>query len=270
MKRTERIGAIIKILTDSPNTPFSLQYFCDKFDIAKSSASEDIQMATVALKATGTGELITIPGAKGGVKFVSSISDDKIKELQNILCEKLSDYSRLLGGNFIYTSDIFCDPKLVNQMAMVFAKKFKDYDADYIVTIETKGIPLAFSTANLLGLPLVVVRREAKVSEGSTVSINYFSGSDDRIQKMSMSKRAIKPGSKVIIIDDFMRGGGSLIGITEMVNEFNSEVIGIGVAISSLKPEKKKISNYVSLINIGDIDNENRIIHLIPNNAIFL
>ena len=38
---------------------------------------------------------------------------------------------------------------------------------------------------------------------------------------MSMSKRAIAPGAKVLIIDDFMRGGGSIVGISEMIGEFS-------------------------------------------------
>ena len=54
------------------------------------------------------------------------------------------------------------------------------------------------------------------MSEGSTLSINYFSGSYDRIQKMSLSKRAVKPGMKALIVDDFMRGGGSTKGISDI------------------------------------------------------
>ena len=45
MKRTERVGAIIKILTDTPNKSYTLQYFCDLFGAAKSSISEDIKSA---------------------------------------------------------------------------------------------------------------------------------------------------------------------------------------------------------------------------------
>ncbi len=269
MKRTERIGALIKILTDSPNKPFSLQYFCDHFGIAKSSVSEDIQAANLALMESGNGYLETISGAKGGVKFIPDITEDDIRELQQNLVERLSDYSRLLGGNFIYTSDVFYDPSMVKPIATIFAKKFRNCGADYVITIETKGIPLAFSVANLLGLPLVVVRREAKISEGSTVSINYFSGSDDRLQKMSMSKRAIVPGSKLLIIDDFMRGGGSIIGISEMVKEFNSEVVGVGVAIVSEKPEKKKIDNYCSIVRLGNISLDDKTIEVLPSNDIF-
>ncbi|MBS5335315.1 MAG: pur operon repressor [Clostridiales bacterium] len=269
MKRTERVGAMIQILTGNPNKPYSLQYFCDLFNAAKSSISEDIKAANAALAFTEQGLLETGMGAKGGVKFVPSISDDALKILQKEFCEKLSDPSRMLGGNFLYTSDIFFDPEFITKIASVFARKFKECKADYVATVETKGIPLASKVAYLLNLPLVIIRREAKISEGSTVSINYFSGSYDRIQRMSMSKRAIEPKSKVLIIDDFMRGGGSISGISEIVGEFNSSVVGVGVAISGIEPKKKKIDNYTSIVFLGEIDEETHTINVLPNNDIF-
>lgn len=264
MKRTERVGAIIKTLADTPNTTFSLAYFCDKFDAAKSSISEDIQAASKAISETGTGRLETIFGAKGGVKYVPEISDEEIELLRKEFINRLNDSSRLLGGNFIYTSDLFYDPNLVQRIALYFAKKFKDVEADYIATVETKGIPLAFSVAKCMGLPLVVARREAKISEGSTVSINYFSGSYDRIQKMSMSKRAIKPNSKVIIVDDFMRGGGSINGLSEMVNEFGSEISAIGVAIAVKDVKNRKVKDFECLVQLGKVDFESKKIELFP------
>ncbi len=269
MKRTERVGAMIQILTQSPNKTYSLQYFCDMFGAAKSSISEDIRACNAALEFTDTGRLETGVGAKGGVKFVPYISDEQLSQLQSEFCCKLSDPSRMLGGNFLYTSDIFFDPDFIRRIAAVFVRKFKDCGADYVATVETKGIPLATNVAHLLNLPLVIIRREAKVSEGSTVSINYFSGSYDRIQRMSMSKRAIEPESKVLVIDDFMRGGGSISGISEIIGEFNGTVVGVGVAISGLEPKKKKIDNYTALVFLGEIDEENKKITVLPNNDIF-
>ena len=187
MKRTERVGAIIKILTDSPCKVFPLQFFCDLFNTAKSSVSEDISIASSSVMSTGTGYIETIAGAKGGVRFVPDISDEELIKLQNELCDKLRDHSRILAGDFLYTSDIFFDAAFTDRLASIFVRKFKDSGADYVATVETKGIPLAASTARKLNIPLVVIRREAKVSEGSTVSINYFSGSYDRVQKMSLS-----------------------------------------------------------------------------------
>jgi Acetyl-CoA hydrolase len=204
MKRNERIGAIILTLSESPSKVFSLQQFCDAFGVAKSSISEDIAIASEAVKATGSGYIETIPGAKGGVRFIPDIQDDELEKLQIEFCDRISDSSRILGGGFLYTSDIMFDTDLVSRLARIFVRKFKYCGANYVATVETKGIILASMVARQLDLPLVIIRREAKVSEGSTVSINYFSGSYDRVQKMSIAKRAVEPGSSALIIDDFM------------------------------------------------------------------
>lgn len=269
MKRTERVGAIIKILTDRPCTRFPLQYFCDRFDAAKPSISEDLTMAASALAVTGTGIIETVSGANGGAWFLPSISDASLAQLQEEFVQRLQDPSRILGGGFLYTSDLMYDTCLIDRLANVFARKFRDNGADYVATVETKGIPLAARTAHKLGIPLVIIRREAKVSEGSTVSINYFSGSYDRIQKMSIAKRAVTPGAKALIIDDFMRAGGSVRGIRDILAEFDVSVVGTGLAIASAKPEKKKIEAYTSVLILGEVDEENRRIQAFPNQHIF-
>ena len=269
MKRTERIGAIIRILTENPSKPYALSYFSELFGCAKSSISEDIHVASQTISFTGTGSLETISGAKGGVKYVPDISDSEVLGLQEEFCSRLKDTSRLLGGNFVYTSDIFYDHEMVSRLARVFARKFRDCGAEYVATVETKGIPLAYNVSHLLNIPLVVIRREAKISEGSTVSINYFSGSYDRLQKMSMSKRAIKSGAKVLIIDDFMRGGGSVTGITEMIGEFGGTVVGVGIAIVASEPAVKKVEKYSSVITLGRVSSEERIIEAVPTPDLF-
>ena len=141
--------------------------------------------------------------------------------------------------------------------------------ADYVATVETKGIPLAASTARKLNIPLVVIRREAKVSEGSTVSINYFSGSYDRVQKMSLSKRAVTPGSKALVIDDFMRGGGSSQGIRDILSEFDVSVCGTGIAIASLEPKKKRIEDFSSIVYLGEVSQDAQIVRVEPNYLMF-
>lgn len=269
MKRSHRVGAICQILTESPERVFNLKYFCDRFSAAKSSISEDISAAKEAVEATGYGYIETIPGAAGGVKYVPDISPEQAAEVQQHLCDLLREDGRILGGGFLYTSDIMYDPAIVKDMARIFAKKFRESGANYVATIETKGIPVAFMTAQLLNLPVVVVRRETKISEGATVSINYFPGSSERLQKMSISKRAAAPGSKALIIDDFMRGGGSIKGIVEILSEVDIEVVGIGVAIVNTKPENKKVSDYFPIVYLGDVDENNKFVEVIPNCQIF-
>lgn len=265
MKRAVRIGTIVKILTDSPNKLFPLQYFCDCFGVAKSSISEDIILACEATMATGSGKIVTISGAAGGVKYIPSISSAEIETVQKDLCNRLSDGSRILGGGFLYTSDIMFDMALIPKLAQIFATKFEGIEANYVATVETKGIPLAAAVARQLNLPLVVIRREAKFSEGSTVSINYFSGSYDRVQKMSIAKRAVEAGAKAIAIDDFMRGGGSSRGISDILSEFDIEVVATGIAIAARYPEKKKVDNFLPIVYLDNVDEEAKVIEISPN-----
>lgn len=264
MKRNERVGAIIKILSSRPNKVFSLNSFTDKLDSAKSSISEDIVIAKKIMENMKLGRIETIPGAAGGVKYIPVISNEETQNLLEELCVKLRDESRILAGGFLYTSDIMFDSYIMKKAGEIFATHFSDKKADYVVTVETKGIPLALMTADALNLPLIVARRDSKVSEGSTVSINYISGTD-RIQKMSMSKKAVKPSSKAIIIDDFMKGGGTSRGMVDLLTEFQVEVVGIGVLISMNSPEKKRVDNFISLITLEKVDTESKVIYVYPN-----
>jgi purine operon repressor len=269
MKRTDRVGAIVRILSQNPNRIYSLGYFAEKFGAAKSSISEDITAAKKMMSSIELGIIETMAGASGGVRYIPHISDSETAAFLDELCERLADPGRILAGGFLYTSDIMFDSNLVKKTGEIFARKFQDKKANYIVTVETKGIPVALMTADLLNLPLVVIRRESKISEGSTLSINYFSGSTDRIQKMSIAKRAIVPGTKALIIDDFMRAGGSAKGISDMMREFDVEIVGTGVVIASREPEKKKVDDYFALVYLGKVDEVSKKIEVFPNKSTF-
>ena len=82
---------------------------------------------------------------------------------------------------------------------------------------------------------------------------------------MSIAKRSVRPGTRAIIIDDFMRGGGSLKGITEILGEFDVEVVGIGTALAAREPVNKKVSDTVNLITIDSVDEEIKSIHMTAN-----
>lgn len=269
MKRTQRVGTMVHILSQNPNKIFSLAYFCEKFQCAKSSVSEDAVLAKQAVEEAGIGCIESIAGARGGLRYIPRISAEAANGLLTEICEVLNDRQRILGNGFLYTSDVMFDPYLMKSAARIFACKFVDAGGDYVVTVETKGIPVALMTAELLRLPLVVIRRESKISEGSTVSINYVSGSTGRVQKMSLAKRAVKAGGRAIIIDDFMRAGGSIKGIMDMMKEFEVEVAGVGVVIASKEPVQKKVKDYFPLLYLGGVDDEAGTVELSRNEALF-
>ena len=92
----------------------------------------------------------------------------------------------------------------------MIARQYIDKQIDAVMTVATKGVPIAQSVASYLNVPFVIVRRDSKITEGSTVSVNYVSGSSERIEKMELSKRSLKRGSHVLVVDDFMKGGGTV------------------------------------------------------------
>src|SRR5699024_1122964 len=108
----------------------------------------------------------------------------------------------------LFRSDIMGDPKMMNDIGDLIATMYGDLEIDSVVTVATKGISLANAVARKLNVPVAVIRKDNKVTEGSTVSINYVSGSTRKIETMVLSKRTLKEGSNVLVVDDFLRAGG--------------------------------------------------------------
>jgi len=152
-------------------------------------------------------------------------------------------------------------------MARVLWNFFKNTSPDFIITVETKGIPLAMNVARFFGKPVVVARKESKLTEGSVVTINYLSGSSKRMQTMSLSKRAVREGQKALVIDDFLAGGGTVRAICEMMKEFGIIVVGCGVAIATREPEVKRIEHYKSLMVLEQIEEEQQKLRISVNLA---
>ncbi|KMT22069.1 pur operon repressor [Clostridium cylindrosporum] len=265
LHRKERVAAIFKILSDKPNTVISLGHFSEIFGAARSTLSEDITIVKKVVEMLQCGKIETIPGAAGGVRYIPGMSKDFEIEFIKGVCEKINDPSRVMPGGFLYINDIIYSPEIVNKVGVILANKFISKEADYVITVETKGIPIAMAVATALNVPLVIVRRNGEVTEGSTVSINYVTGSSKTIQTMSLSKRSIKPKSKCIFIDDFIKAGGTAVGIIDLLKEFDCTVEGVGFLIEAQPEGKKVLNEYVSLISLEEINGEEGVLNIIPS-----
>lgn len=162
-------------------------------------------------------------------------------------------------------TDIIFDAHIAQKVGEIFAQHFIELEPECVVTIETKGIPLALMTAKALNLPLVIIRDGSRVTEGSAVSLNYVTGSSRNIRTMSLARRALPTESRVVIIDDFMKAGGTAKGMVELLAEFKAEVLGIGVLVDTELPEQKLVPNYYSLLKLSKVDEIERKIMLHPH-----
>ena len=267
-KRIQRVAALMKIFSETPNKLFSYNYFSGLFNAAKSTISEDIVIVKDLVEEMSYGKIETVTGALGGAIFFPYIGNEEIEKILDNLCKEFLKKNRIIPGGFIYMTDLFNNPSIVSNMAKIISSKFRDIEIDYVVTVETKGIPLAIMTAQKLNVPLAVIRRNNKVTEGATVSINYVSGSSNNIQTMSLSRRSLNENSRVLIVDDFMKGGGTAKGMHDMMNEFNAKVVGTAVVIETKEPEKKLIDNYISLLLLEGINEREGIVNISPNSKL--
>ena len=257
IKRSDRLVDMTHYLLTHPHTLVSLTQFSKKYASAKSSISEDLTIIKRAFEVNGFGVVETLPGAAGGVRYIPSVdSKDADLFIENI-CRKMDSKERILPGGYVYLSDLLGDPQVLNQIGRMIASQYQDEKITAIMTVATKGVPIAQAVATFLNVPFVIVRRDSKVTEGSTVSINYVSGSSDRVEKMELSKRSLPSGSRVLIVDDFMKGGGTVNGMRSIIEEFDSEIAGVTVfAEAAYTP--KETENYTSLIRVNDVDMRNR------------
>lgn len=135
------------------------------------------------------------------------------------------------------------------------------------MTIATKGIPLAYAVAEQLGVPFVIVRSDSRVTEGSTVSINYVSGSSKAIRTMALARRSLPRGANVLLIDDFMKAGGTIRGMMSLLNEFEANLAGVGVLMEAEGAEKKMVSEYVSLMKLTNVDPDEGLVTISRGNV---
>ncbi|MDA1636449.1 pur operon repressor [Bacillus cereus] len=266
IRRSTRLVDMTYYLLQNPRQLVSLTFFAERYQSAKSSISEDLVIIKQTFEQQGVGTLQTVPGAAGGVKYIPYISEEEADLIIGELCSLFENPDRILPGGYLYMTDLLSNPRHINGAGRLFASVFARQPIDAVMTVATKGIPLAYAVANYLDVPVVIARKDNKVTEGPTVSINYVSGSSKRIQTMTLAKRSLPEGSNVLIIDDFMKAGGTIQGMMSMLEEFKANVVGIGVLVESTDIEERLINNFVSLIRLSEVDVKEKAIQVEKGN----
>ena len=263
--RGDRLAAVAAVLTGEPSTLFHLDSLAATVGAAKSTLSEDVSQLAGVFASLGLGRVETLPGPRGGVRFLPEFTPEARRELLEEFSRLARDPTRVLPGGFLYLTDLVCAPDWAARLGTVFAQAMRAFAPTHVLTVETKGIPLALMTARALGLPMLIARRDARVTEGPAVSITYLSGRAGRVQGMSLPRRALPAGGRVLIVDDFMRGGGTARGLVELVNEFGAGIAGIAVAVATARPAPKRVPKYLPLVMLNRVDEGSRWVDLKPN-----
>lgn len=104
----------------------------------------------------------------------------------------------------------------------------KDWDFDVIMGPEARGFMFGMPMAYNLGKPFVPVRKAGKLPRktiAKTYDLEYGTAT------IEIHADAVKPGQKVLIVDDLLATGGTLEAICSLVEELGATVAGIAVLI---------------------------------------
>ncbi len=246
MKRNERITIISNMLSTNPSVKFSFPYFCKIFDCAKSSISEDIEFIRNIFKENRLGEIVTTLGAGGGVEFLPNVKNGELKDILFEIEKRLNEEDRFLLKEFIYYGDILHSPKYLNAISNAICSNYYTKNITGVMTIETKGIPIAVDVARKLNAKIIVARKVNTISEGNTNSVHYKSGSSNKVKSMYVTKKSILKDDNILIVDDYIKGGGTVSGMIKMIKESDANFVDAFVFIDEY-PEVKKNFKYKSM-----------------------
>lgn len=263
-RRSDRLVDMTYYLLERPRTLVSLTHFSEEYESAKSSISEDLSILKRTFQERGIGLLETIPGAAGGAIFTPYMLKEEADEFVASLINAIDDDTRVLPGGYVYLSDLLGQPWFLKRIGRLIATQYLREPIDAVMTAATKGVPVAQAVAEELNVPFVIVRNDTKVTEGPTMSVNYVTGQSQRLEKMELSRRSLPMGSRVLIVDDFMKAGGTIRGMASLVKEFEGQVVGAAV-VAEGRVENRVIDDYTSLVHV-ETNQDNGVINVTPGN----
>lgn len=163
-----------------------------------------------------------------------------------ILKEKIRREGKALNEHVLKVDGFInhqVDSKLMEQIGEEFAKYFGNKEIDKVITIESSGIAPAIMTARKLDKKLIILKkRTSKVLNDDTLQTPVMSFTKGEEYNLTMSKRFISEGEKVIIIDDFLANGEACSGAIRLLKEAGADIVGIGILIEkSFQPGRAKL-----------------------------
>ena len=122
---------------------------------------------------------------------------------------------------------IFGDPELTTAAAGELLKKAPEYD--YIITAESKGIPIAHEMARLAGnQKYFLARKKPKLYMTGVFEVTVRSITTEGEQKLYLDRADadLMAGKRILIVDDVISTGESLRAIEELVKAAGGNIVG--------------------------------------------
>jgi xanthine phosphoribosyltransferase len=154
-----------------------------------------------------------------------------VKELE----ERIRRDGQVLAGGILKVDSFVnhqVDAALMDSCGKELARRFAHLGATKVLTAEISGIAPALTTALHLGIPVVYARKTKPITMPDQVYLTLApSHTKGRMVELIISPEYLAHGEKVLIIDDFLASGATILGLVRLAEAAGAQVIGIGALI---------------------------------------
>ena len=153
-----------------------------------------------------------------------------LDQLQDRLKEKIAEVPDFPkpGINFKDITPLLQSAEVYHQVIDYLTEWAREKNPHLIVGIESRGFLFAAPLARDLRLGLAIIRKKGKLPR-ETVLVK--APNEYALEYFEMHTDAVKPGERVIIVDDLIATGSSSISAIDLVKKLGGEVVGFGAVI---------------------------------------
>ncbi len=156
----------------------------------------------------------------------------------NALKDRIRAEGRNLGNGILKVDGFInhqVDPSLMYECGRELAARFSSLGATKILTAEISGIAPALMTAHHLKVPVVYARKTKPITMPDQIFLTLApSHTKGRNVELMVSPEYLAKGERVLIIDDFLASGQTILGLVRLAQAAGSTIIGIGAVIEKI------------------------------------
>lgn len=201
-----------------------------------------------------------------GVFFVPALfKSERGHQAVKLLEEHIKNRGTVLPGNVLKVDSFLnhqIDPVLMQAVGKEFANRFANLGITKIVTIESSGIAPAVFAGLELGVPVVFARKKKSLTLTENLyTSSVYSFTKQETNDISVSKNFLGKADKILLIDDFLANGQAVLGLLEVAEQAEAEVVGIGIVIEKSFQQGRAVLEKAgypiySLARIASLENE--------------
>lgn len=166
-----------------------------------------------------------------------------------ILAEGQNLGSGILKIDSILNHQIY--PDLMVEMGQEMARRFAGIQVDRILTAEISGIAPALMTGIVMNVPVVYARKKKPITMAGPVFLetapSHTKGGE---VPLLVSAEFLHAGEKVLIIDDFLATGKTLLALARMVASAKAELVGVGTVVEKAFEGGRNLMHQAGYTNI--------------------